>query len=304
MEQKDSRHRREKELRDIIETKAWTCLPDGSHTFRNGRWAEYSGLSVEDATPFGGPSIIHPEDLAKYTEKWRASLETGQLFENEARYRRAADGQYRWFLSRAVPLRDERGNIVKWYGILTDIEDRKRTEALLAGERRILEMLAKEDSLSLILDALCRLLEQHARDALASVLLIEDGRLKHGGAPSLPRAYIEAIDGVAIGPSVGSCGTAAYLARQVIVSDIANDPLWADYRDAALPHSLRACCSTPIMSSEGKVIGTFAMYYREPRTPSLRDQQVIQQITHLAGIAIQRKLTENALRARSWVWLI
>src|SRR5271166_3718912 len=107
---------REKELRDAIETipgMAWTCLPDGSHTYRNGRWAEYSGLSVEDATPFGGPSPVHPEDLAKYTERWRASLETGDLFENEARYHRAADGQYRWFLSRAVPYRDDQGNIVK-----------------------------------------------------------------------------------------------------------------------------------------------------------------------------------------------
>jgi len=138
--------------------------------------------------------------------------------------------------------------------------------------------------------------EEHARDVFASVLLIEGGRLKHGGAPSLPKAYIEAIDGVAIGPAVGSCGTAAYIGKQVIVSDIANDPLWKDYRDAALPHSLRACWSTPIVSTEGKVIGTFAMYYREPRSPSQQDQAVIEQITNLAGVAIQRKLTEERLQ--------
>jgi PAS domain S-box-containing protein len=177
-----------------------------------------------------------------------------------------------------------------------DIEDRKRTDALLAGERRILQMVAEGDVLAQILESVCRMVEEHTPGALASILLIEDGRVKHGGAPSLPKAYVEAIDGAAIGPSAGSCGTAAWLGRQVIVSDIASDPLWTGYRDLALPHALRACWSTPIMSAEGKVIGTFALYYREPRSPSSRDQEIIEQITHLAGIAIQRKLTEEKLR--------
>ena len=119
--------------------------------------------------------------------------------------------------------------------------------------------------------------------------------MRHGGAPSLPKAYIDAIDGLAIGPSAGSCGTAAYRAEQVIVENIVTDPLWADYRDAALPHSLRACWSTPVFSSQGKVIATFAMYYREPRIPTARDQQIIDQITHLAEIAIERKLTQDKL---------
>src|SRR5439155_24251057 len=86
-----------------------------------------------------------------------------------------------------------------------------------------------------------------------------------------------------------------YTGKQVIVEDIATDPLWADYRAAALAHSLRACWSTPVFSSQGKVIATFAMYYREPRSPSPRDQQIIEQITHLAGIAIERKLTQDNL---------
>jgi PAS domain S-box-containing protein len=195
-----------------------------------------------------------------------------------------------------VPLRDEDGRIVKWYGTLTDIEDRKRAEALLAGEKRVLEMVAKGDSLAQILDCLCRLVEEQASGVLASILLIEGNRLRHGGAPSLPKAYTEAVDGVVIGACVGSCGTAAYLGEQVIVEDIATDPLWADYREVALPHSLRACWSTPVFSSQRKVIATFAMYYREPRIPSLRDQEFIEQITDLAGVAIERKLTQEALR--------
>ena len=291
--------RSERELRDVIETipaLAWAALPDGSSAFVNRRWIEYTGLSEADAAGSGWQAAIHPEDVERHMLKYREAIISGEPLEQETRFRRGVDGEYRWFLVRGVPLRDEQGNILKWYGILTDIEDRKRTEALLVGERRILELVTKGDTLSRILDSLCRLVEEHARDVLASILLIEDGRLKHGGAPSLPGAYIEAIDGVEIGPAVGSCGTAAYLGRQVIVTDIANDPLWADYRDAALSHSLRACWSTPILSFEGTVIGTFAMYYPERRSPSPRDQEIIEQITHLAGVAIQRKLTEARLQ--------
>src|SRR5262249_59505028 len=115
------------------------------------------------------------------------------------------------------------------------------------------------DSLAEILVTLCRLVEEQANGVLASILLVEGNRLRHGGAPSLPKAYTDAIDGVLIGPSVGSCGTAAYRGEQVIVEDIANEPLWADYREVALPHSLRACWSTPVFSTQGKVMATFAM---------------------------------------------
>jgi PAS domain S-box-containing protein len=295
----EAARRSERELRDVIESIpaiAWTASPDGSNTFVNRRWAEYTGLSVEDSTGWDWNLAAHPEDIGRYLEKWGASLATAQPFEDEIRLRRAADGQYRWFLSRGSPLEDEQGNIIKWFGVLSDIEDRKRAEALLAGEKRILEMVAKGDSLPEILDSLCRLVEEQASGALASILLVDGSRLRHGGAPSLPKAYTEAVDGIVIGPSTGSCGTSAYRGEQVIVADIATDPLWTDFREAALPHSLRACWSTPIFSSEGKVIATFAMYYQEPRSPSPRDQEIIEQITHLSGVAIERNLTFEQLQ--------
>jgi len=185
-----------------------------------------------------------------------------------------------------------------YQAIIRDISHRKRREALIAGENRVLEMVAKGDSLADILDNLCLMVEEQSTGVLASILLMDPNgkQLRHGGAPNLPKTYTEAIDGSFIGPSVGSCGTAAYRAEQVIASDIATDPLWVDFRELALSHSLRACWSTPIFSSEGKVIGTFAMYYREPRSPSSREQDTIKHITHLAGIAIQRKLAEAARR--------
>ena len=183
-----------------------------------------------------------------------------------------------------------------YQAIIRDISQRKRREGLLAGENRVLEMVAKGDSLSDILEILCLLVEEQSSGVLASILLMDANgkQLRHGAAPNLPKAYTEAIDGAFIGPAVGSCGTAAYRAEQVIVSNIATDPLWDAFRDLALSHSLLACWSTPIFSSEGKVIGTFAMYYREPRSPSPLEQDTIKHITHLAGVAIQRKLAETA----------
>jgi PAS domain S-box-containing protein len=124
----------EKRLRDVVETipaMTFTALSDGSTTFVNKRWTEYTGLSVESSSGTGWQRPIHAEDLARYSENWRISVATGQLFEDEARFRRAADGEYRWFLVRGVPLRDRRRKIVRWYGTLTDIEDRKRAEETL-----------------------------------------------------------------------------------------------------------------------------------------------------------------------------
>ena len=107
---------KEKQLRDVIDTMptfAWTALPDGSEDFVNRHWHEFSGLSVEESAGSGWEAAVHPTDLERHLEKWRTSLATGEPFENEVRYRRGADGQYRWFLARAVPLRDARGKIVK-----------------------------------------------------------------------------------------------------------------------------------------------------------------------------------------------
>ena len=156
-------------------------------------------------------------------------------------------------------------------------------------------MVARGDLLAEILDSLCRFVEGQASGVLASISLLDGDRLRHGAAPSLPKAYTDAINGLAIGPSAGSCGTAAYRGEPVIVEDIATDPLWAEYRDLALSHSLRACWSIPV-SPQGKVIATFAMYYREPRRPTKCDQEFIDQITNLAGVAIQRKLAQEKLQ--------
>ena len=168
----------------------------------------------------------------------------------------------------------------------------------LLGDR-ILAMIMGQSPLPRILDALCADIEQHHSGMLCSVLLLEpDGiTLRHGAAPSLPQEYVQAIDGVKSGLCVGSCGTAIYRKQAVVVSDIATDPLWADYRNLALPHGLRACWSTPIPAQDGSMLGTFAIYYREPRSPDVQHLQLIARATHLVALAIERDRDKSQLRA-------
>src|SRR5262245_12418567 len=143
-------------------------------------------------------------------------------------------------------------------------------EDFRVGQSKVLEMIARNAPLSEILEQLVLLIESQSPDMLCSVLLLsEDGNhIRHGAAPSLPEDFVKAIDGQPIGPKHGLCGTAMQRGKPVIVSDSLSDPLWEDYRDLASAAGLRACWSTPIMSGRGKVLGSFAMYYREPRAPS------------------------------------
>ncbi|MGQ0712874.1 MAG: ATP-binding protein [Gemmatimonadaceae bacterium] len=148
------------------------------------------------------------------------------------------------------------------------------------------------------LESLILLIERVSPGMRGSVLLLdEDGRtLHHGAAPHLPPQYCDAIDGSSIGPVAGSCGTAAYRRERVIVTDIATDPLWADYKHIAEPHGLAACWSTPILDRDGTVLGTFAMYYDEPRAPTEADLELTQTAVMLAGNAIKRHRAERGLR--------
>src|SRR6266853_725397 len=283
---------------DTIPVLAWCNRPDGWNEFLNQRWLDYTGLTIEEARGWGWKVAIHPDDLPRLLDVSQGLLASGKSGELEARLRRA-DGVYRWFLFRVEPLRDARGTIVKWYGTNTDIDDRKRAEALLAAENQILEMVATGRPLAVILDGLCRLVDKLCDKSLASILLIDpSGRcLRRGAGPSFPEAFMAAVDGVEIGPCVGSCGTAAYRTEQVIVSDIATDPLWANYRELALAYGLRSGWSTPILSSDGSVLGVFGIYGREPRSPTPQHLHTIKQITHMASVAIERKRAAESLHA-------
>jgi PAS domain S-box-containing protein len=179
------------------------------------------------------------------------------------------------------------------------IEDDSESGALARLYKTVLEMISSQASLPDVLECLCRFMEQQFTGMLCSVLLLdsEGTTLRHGAAPSLPREYCRAIDGCVIGPGVGSCGTAAHRGQPVVVSEIANDILWKDFRHLALPHGLKACWSTPIFSRTGKVLGTFAVYYREIREPDAQHRQMVECATYLAGIAIEREQADTELHA-------
>ncbi|MFL6515844.1 MAG: ATP-binding protein [Chthoniobacterales bacterium] len=175
-----------------------------------------------------------------------------------------------------------------------------KEEPFYMGQTRILEMVAAGAPLPSILNNIVLLMEAQAEEMLCSILLLStDGiRVEHGAAPSLPEAYVKAVNGAPIGPRHGSCGTAMYTKKPVVVTDVMTDPLWTDYKQLATACGLRACWSTPIISAQGDVLGSFAMYRQETRGPNPEEKRLTQIATHITGIAIERKRAEQALRER------
>ena len=182
---------------------------------------------------------------------------------------------------------------------MSEGDPKKIAEALSVLDKVVLEMIRAQQPLPRVLESLCLKIEERSPGLISSVLLLDpDGvTLRDAVAPSLPASYRAATDGARIGPRAGSCGTAAYRQQPVVVTDIENDPLWADYKHLALPHGLRAYWSMPIASHDGTILGTFACYYREPRGPDPYHLQLIDRATHLAGIAIEHHRAKTELRA-------
>lgn len=169
-----------------------------------------------------------------------------------------------------------------------------------AEQQRIEDMIAADTPLREILTELVLMIEAQSPEMICSILLLSlDGNhVRHAVAPSLPENYIKVIDGSPIGPKNGSCGTAMFRGRPVIVTDIATDPLWEEYRNFAWAINVAACWSTPILSSKGKVLGSFAMYYREPRGPKPAEQRLTDVATKLASRAIERSVVRAAQQGR------
>ena len=180
-----------------------------------------------------------------------------------------------------------------------DITAAVQAEQQARTEKQLLEMISAGERLPRILDTLVRGVEALRPDLLCSVLLLDDqAHLHTAAAPSLPAAYTAGIEGMPIGPCAGSCGTAAWRAETVVASDIALDPLWIQYRELALRHGLHACWSVCITASSGKVLGTFAAYYRSPRAPTGEDLRLLDTARHIAGIAMERVRVQAAIEQR------
>ncbi len=229
--------------------------------------------------------------LASYAERIMAG--EVHLFELEMRH---SSGQAIACEMRMVPLTTPEHRLM--HVRIVDITARKQAAALRDGKNALLEMIARGAPQQQTLDRLVRLIEAQLDGGHCTVMLLNpDGQTVHSAAgPSMPEAYLQALNGLAIGPTAGSCGTAMYRKEAVIVSDILNDPLWAPYREAAVHFGLRACWSIPILLDRDTVLGSFAMYYREVRTPTEDDRELIRTASHLAGIAIGRNRREEELQ--------
>ena len=182
---------------------------------------------------------------------------------------------------------------------LEDVTAHVRAQTLHDTERTALEALAAGAQLAEILRVIVVGIEKACPGTIASVLLLDESgtKVKHGAAPGLPDAYNIALEGQPIGPAAGSCGTAMYRRECVIVEDIETDPRWADYRELARQHGLRACWSQPILGSSSHVLGAFALYHREPATPDSDARELLERAAHVAGIAIERRMLDDQLRA-------
>jgi formate hydrogenlyase transcriptional activator len=282
---------------DAIPTMAWSSRPDGFLEFVNQRFLDYTGLSVDQALGWGCNAAFHPDDRGTLLDKWRALVASGRGGEIEARLCRH-DGEYRWFLVRAEPMRDERGRIVKWHGVNIDIEDRKRAESLLAAETRTLEMIAGGAPLIDIIKKLCDTIDDQSPKIISTVMLVDaDGkRLWPVPGRRVPQGWIEVISPAPIAPNLGTCASAVLLKQRVIASDIAADSERLPYGELALANGLRAAWSQPLISKDQEVLGTFAMFYSEPRSPSESDLRLIEGAGHVAVIAIEGERARAALK--------
>jgi PAS domain S-box-containing protein len=273
--------------------------PTGDVEAVNQPTLEYFGKTVEELRGWKVSDVVHPDDLQHTIATQQTAHETGSAYNVESRHRRA-DGTYRWFNVRGFPLRDTEGRILRWFHMLIDIDDRKRAEAQLAGEKRLLEMVARGGPLTDVLTALCRFVEDTAADCKCGIYLIDwSGPTFHtGAAPSMPATFNDGLEGLTVEVSAGPCALAALTKSQIIAEDLESDLHWQQslIRPLALGHGLRAQWSTPICSCDGRVLGTFAVFQDHPASPTQVQQDLIAQVTHIASIAIERASNEEDLK--------
>jgi PAS domain S-box-containing protein len=445
-----ARERQFRTLANSISQLAWMADGEGYIFWYNDRWYDYTGTTLEEMQGWGWQTVHHPDEVGRVVERIKVAFASGEPWEDTFPLR-SKTGEYRWFLSRALPIFDAEGGVARWFGTNTDITEQRQLEHALrqsrdelertvtdrnaelsrineilhsilsdmgdavivadkdenflvfnpaaermfgagatktnasewshryglylpdkvtpfpheqlplirsihgeevnnvemfvrhekaphgiwtritgrplrdsngellggvivcrditqikeeeffrAGQSGVLEMIAADAPLADVLTSLVLLMEGQAEGLRCSILLLNrDGKhVRHGAAPNLPEAYVKAVDGAPIGPRNGSCGTAMYTRRPVVVTDVMKDPLWADYRELAQICGLRACWSTPILSWQGDVLGSFAMYRQETRGPQPEETRLTEIATHIAGIAIDRQRQQEILRER------
>ncbi|WP_176167219.1 sensor domain-containing protein [Mesobacillus jeotgali] len=260
---------------------------EGNFIIFNEEATSVTGYTPEEAMEMNFISIVH-EDYIEGTIQHFERVIKGERERFETVILRKGTSERVNLMLTAVPIKVGE-DILGVVGCAQDITEKKELEALLSGQNRILEMMAKGLPFQAVLDEIVLFIEGFTQGAYCSILLAdEEGKkLQHGSSPHLPAVYNKAVDGIPIGPTIGSCGTAAYWRKTVVVTDIGSDPLWEDYRDLALSHDLKACWSSPVFDNDAKVIGTFGIYYCSESLPRDKDMEIIAKATDLTSLVIQ-----------------
>ncbi len=272
---------------------------DGAFRLVNDRLCDITGYTREELMRMRVTDITHAED--RQTDREHTSqlfVGATPLIQLQQRYVRK-DGSPVWVRVTRSLMQGRDTDSTYAISVIEDFTELRLAEEMRTGQNQILEMTAMSVPLEIVLDRLATLVEGQLTDTRCAVMLADSfgERLLTIAAPTLPREYNDRLSsGVPIGPCEGSCGTAAFRRSRVIVEDITTDPLWEAYRGLALPHGLRACWSEPIISRDQRVLGTFAIYYRQPRRPVGGEHLVIESAAHLARVAIERRQAEAAMR--------
>jgi|GEM_PF-1319988 len=246
---------------------------------------------------------IHPDDKNRIKKLLKEITHSADVTNFSLEYRfLPPNGDSIYVCDEGFVLRDKNGKAIRMIGAASNITERKKLELLMANENQAMEKIATNEPLVSILEALTLTIEKYMSHSLCSILLLDsDGvHLRQGAAPSLPIAYNLAIDGLATGENRGSSGTAVYRKELVIVSDIATDPLWINYKELALSNGLKSCWSMPIISNEDKVLGTFAIYYPTIMMPKSTDIELLKRISNYVRIAIEKnKATMTLIKSET-----
>ncbi len=285
---------------EAVSTIFWTNDPLGRMTGEQVGWSKFTGQDYASYQGHGWTDALHPDDAQPTLEAWTKAISTKQNFVFEHRVRRH-DGQWRLCTIRAVPVFTSQGAISEWVGVHTDITEQRRAEALLAGQKNVLELVTADVPLSDVLTAICHLIETQEHDLVSTVVLADQHgqniALAVGG--QVPETYLRGLAGLSLGePYIGSCGEALHRGEMVAVSDVESDVRYCQaWRDHLLSHGLRTCQSVPVISSKGMVLASFAFYRKDTVGPTAVDTRLIEVATNLTAIAVEQRRAEQDVRA-------
>lgn len=294
---------RESEVRfralcETVPAMIWMADAQGDCVYWNPRWYHFTGQAEDQAMDQGWWDVMHPDDAERVRHAFGQALEQRGEFLAEYRVRRH-DGQYRWCIDTASPHFASDGRFLGHIGSLTDISERKLIEDETASDRAILSLITTGAPLPVVLDAIAASVEARGEIALyCAVMVLDDVRkmLSFGSAPHFPVEYRGHFEASPIGPNGPPCARSAYLGQQVICEDIQADPSFSDHHAISAALGIVACCVTPILDSNGQVLGTLNIYYDRVHLPSLREQAMARSASHLAGIVIERTRVDAKLK--------